>query len=98
LFVIDESNGHYIQHHIRGYIPFAPTEFQVTDDAAIIGGYYNRIPVVLHYSFATFRSKVLPGLFTEAGELTQIKTHEDGFFDVLISAKNLNRQRTIWIK
>ncbi|HET9054654.1 MAG TPA: hypothetical protein VFM90_10795 [Cyclobacteriaceae bacterium] len=98
LYVVDESDGRFVKYDIRGYIPFAPTAFQVTDDAAIIGGYYNRIPVVLHYSLTTFRSKVLPGLFTEAGELTQINTHDDGSFDVLISARNLDRQRTIWIK
>jgi hypothetical protein len=63
-----------------------------------VGGYYNRIPVVLHYSFTNFRSRVLPGLFSEAGELTQIKIHDDGTFDVLISARNLARQRTMWIK
>lgn len=98
LCVIDEADGSYVQYNIRSYIPFAPTEFQITDEAALIGGYYNRIPVVLHYSRVSHASKVLPGLFNEAGELTQIKTHEDGAFDVLISAKNLARQRTIWIK
>jgi hypothetical protein len=98
LLVVHQSDGHYVQYHIKGYIPFSPSEFQITDEAALIGGYYNRIPVVLHYSFDTFRSKVLPGLFSEAGELTQIKTHDDGAFDVLISAKNLARQRTLWIK
>lgn len=98
LFIIDEGNGTYIKYPVKSYIPFAPTEFQITPDAALIGGYYNRIPVVLHFSFQTFRSKVLPGLFSEAGELTQIKTHDDGSFDVLISARNLERQRTIWIK
>lgn len=98
LYIVDEADGRYVRHGIKSYIPFAPTEFQVTENATLIGGYYNRIPVVLHYSLRTFRSKVLPGLFNEAGELTQIKTHEDGSFDVLISAKNLARQRTIWIK
>jgi len=98
LFVIDEENGQYVQYTIKGYIPFAPTEFRITDEAALIGGYYNRIPVVLHYSFLNFRSKVLPGLFSDAGELTQIKINDDGSFDVLISAKNHLRQRTIWIK
>lgn len=98
LYIIQESNGNYIQYSIKSYIPFAPTEFQVTDEAALIGGYYNRIPVVLHYSFTTYRSKVLPGLFSEAGELTQIKTHANNAFDVLISAKNIARQRTLWIK
>lgn len=98
LYAVSENDGRYVQYQIKSYIPFAPTEFQITDEAAIIGGYYNRIPVVLHFSFLHQRSKVLPGLFSETGELTQIKAHDDGSFDVLISAKNLLRQRTIWIK
>lgn len=98
LYAVTENDGRYTQYQIKSYIPFTPTEFQITGDAAIIGGYYNRIPVVLHFSFLHQRSKVLPGLFSEAGELTQIKAHDDGSFDVLISAKNLQKQRTIWIK
>lgn len=98
LYSVEEDTGNYTLFTIKGYIPFVPTEFSVTDHAAIIGGYYNRIPVVLYYSLTEFRSKVLPGLFSESGELTQVQTHEDGSFEVLISAKNLERQRTIWIK
>lgn len=98
MYVIQEADGSYIRYPIKSYIPFAPTEFQVTEKAALIGGYYNRIPVVLHFSLVTLRSKVLPGLFNETGELTQIKPYEDGSFDVLISAKNHLRQRTLWIK
>lgn len=98
LIIIEERDGQYTQYHIKSYIPFAPTEFQITHKAALIGGYYNRIPVVLHFSLLNFRSKVLPGLFSEPGELTQIKSYEDDSFDVLISAKNHARQRTLWIK
>ena len=50
LFVIHESDGTYVKYPVKSYIPFAPTEFQITKDAALIGGYYNRIPVVLHFS------------------------------------------------
>lgn len=98
LLIVNEANGTYTKYDVRGYIPFVPTEFQITREAALIGGYYNRIPVVLHFSFETFRSRVLPGLFSEAGELTQIKTYDDDSFDVLISAQNFERRRTIWIK
>lgn len=98
MYAVEEATGHYTRFDIRGYIPFAPTEFRITEQAAIIGGYYNRIPVVLHFSFSGLRSKVLPGLFNDSGELNQIKTNDDGTFDVLISAKNIERQRTIWIK
>ena len=34
----------------------------------------------------------------EDGELTQVETHPDGTFDVLISARNFKGQQTVWIK
>jgi hypothetical protein len=98
LLKVSGENGSYVQHVIKGYIPFAPTEFQITEQAALIGGYYNRVPLVLHFSFAGKRSKVLPGMFNESGELTQIKIYPEGNFDVLISALNFKKQRTLWIK
>jgi hypothetical protein len=98
LYRIDESTGGYLEYDIRGYIPFTPSEFSVTDKAVLIGGYYNRVPLVVHFSLTTLQSKVLPGLFNEAGELTQIKVYDDASFDVLISAMNFQRQRTITIK
>jgi hypothetical protein len=98
MLVVDHDTGNYVRLFIKGYIPFAPTDFSVTDKAVLIGGYYNRVPLVLHFSMTGLRSKVLPGLFNESGELTQIKTYEDGTFDILISALNFQRQRTITIK
>lgn len=98
LVTVDNTTGSFFRHIIKGYIPFSPTEFQITSHAILIGGYYNRVPVVLHFSLDTFQSRVLPGIFNEAGELTQIRVNEDGSFDVLISALNFQKQRTIWIK
>jgi hypothetical protein len=98
LFALNEGNGNYSRYTVKSLLPFTPAEFQLTEKAAIIGGYYNRIPVVLHFSFITNKSKILPGLFNESGELTQIRTHDDGSFDILISARNFLKQRTIWIK
>lgn len=98
LFIIDSKDGSYKRHPIKSYIPFMPSEFQATENAVLIGGYFNQIPLVLFYDFQTLKSKVLPGLFNEAGELTQIRPNENNTFDVLISAKNFQRQKTIWIK
>src|SRR5688572_17510557 len=88
VFSIEHASGNYIRYVIKGFIPFAPTEFQLTKTSALVGGYFNRVPVVLHFSFLTSKSKVLPGLFNEAGELNQVRTYADGSFDVLISAVN----------
>jgi hypothetical protein len=98
LYVVSQDKGDYVKYEVKNYIPFAPTEFQITKNAALIGGYFNQVPVVLYYSFATQRSKILPGLLNENGELTQIKTFPDGTFDVLISAMNFRKQQTVWVK
>jgi hypothetical protein len=98
LYAVSQANGEYINYQVRNFIPFSPTEFQITEKAALIGGYYNQVPVVLYFSFLTQRSKILPGLLNESGELTQVKTFQDGTFDVLISARNFKKQQTVWVK
>lgn len=98
LYTIDIDSGNFVRHDIRNFIPFTPSEFQVTRNGAIMGGYYNQVPVVIYYSFETQRAKVLPGLLNESGELTQLKAYPDGTFDVLISARNYKGQNTIFIK
>ena len=98
LYAISQANGEFIRYQVKNFIPFAPTEFQITEKGALIGGYFNQVPVVLFYNFETQRSKILPGLLNETGELTQVKTFPDGSFDVLISARNFKKQQTVWIK
>ncbi|HEY0740637.1 MAG TPA: hypothetical protein VGD40_04210 [Chryseosolibacter sp.] len=98
LYIINNTDGSFMRHPIKSYIPFLQTEFEITDRAVLIGGYYGTTPFVLHYDTRYNRSKVLPGLFNEIGELNQIKTNADNSFDVLIAARNRARQKTIWIK
>lgn len=98
LFTIDVATGDFVMRDIKNFIPFTPTEFQVTHKGAIMGGYYNQVPVVVYYGFESARARVVPGLLNEAGDLTQLKAYRDGSFDVLISARNYKGQNTIFIK
>jgi hypothetical protein len=99
LYEIDLQTGNYSKYNIRNYIPYLPSDMQVTGRGVLIGGYFaGRIPVILYYDFASMRSKVLPGLFNETGELVQIKVNGDDSFSIIINAKNQLRQRTLWIK
>jgi hypothetical protein len=99
LYEVDLTAGNYAKYIIRNFIPFLPTHFEVTPVGALVGGYYaGRIPVVVYFEFATLKSKILPGLFNEPGELIQINCNPDATFNILISAKNFERQKTLWIK
>jgi hypothetical protein len=98
LIILDNASGDFVKHTVKNFIPFVPSDFQISDKAAIVGGYFNNVPVVIYYSLRNQTTKVLPGLFNEPGELTQIKTDSTGAFEVLISARNVESQKTIFIK
>lgn len=98
LIRIEQETGRYTQFKLRNYIPFIPTEFQVNGKLGIIGGYYSKVPIVVLFDFESLQLKILPGLFSEIGELAQIKVHADNTFDVLLCARYFNREKTIWIK
>ncbi len=92
------SNGNFGSYTVKNLIPFNPTEFIITNQAVMIGGYFNHTPIVLYYSFTLQRSKVLPGFFNLPGELNQLKTYDDGSVDVIVSARNLEKRRSLWIR
>ena len=92
------ETGSYNLHIVRNLIPFNPTEFTIINGAALIGGYFNYRPLILHYSFKLLQSKILPGFFNEPGELTQMKPNDDGSVDVIVSAKNLEKRKGLWIR
>ena len=95
---LDIKNGKYTSHHIRNAIPFVPTEFVSTNGAVMISGYFNYRPLVLHYSFALKKSKILPGFFNEPGEVNQMKSNDDGSVDIIVSGKNAVKKRSLWIR
>jgi hypothetical protein len=95
LNVITQNYNTYV---VKNLIPLKTTEFKASKDALLIGGYFNDIPVVLHYSLATNRSRLLPGFFNDPGELNEIKIYEDGLTDIIVSTKNIQRKRVLWIR
>jgi len=98
LLASDVNTGAYNIHNIQNLIPFNPSEFLVTDQGAMLGGYFNYRPLVLFYNFTTKRARVLPGFFNEPGELNQMKANADGSVDVIVNTKNFERKKSLWIR
>lgn len=98
VIAMNASNGSYVSYEVKNLIPFNPSEFVVTKNALLIGGYFNYRPIVLHHSLITKKSHVLPGFLNEIGELTQIHTSPNGNIDIIISAKNTNRKKSLWVR
>jgi len=97
LIQLDDSNGDSTQHTIKNLVTIQLDIFEMTSDAALIGGYYNDDPVVLHYNLASKKLRVLPGIFGEKTELVQIKI-EDDLIKVLVSTRTFDKRNTIAIK
>ncbi len=91
------ETGFYNLYTVQNLIPFIPIVFTITNGAALIGGYFNYRPFVLHFSFTSLKSKILPGFYSEPGELNQLKPNEDGTVDVIVSAKNQEKKKGLWI-
>jgi hypothetical protein len=96
--VVQIRNGSYISFPIKNIISFNATDFVASKDALLIGGYFNFRPIVLLYSLKDQHSRILPGFLNEPGEITQIKTYDDGNIDVIVSAKNNVRKKCLWIR
>ncbi|NJN41599.1 MAG: hypothetical protein HC811_04515 [Flammeovirgaceae bacterium] len=96
--VIQVSDGSFGKFDVITPFPFNSSIFKVLNNSVLIGGYYNSRPLVLHFDLSSKQSKIIPGFFNDPGEITQILTHPDGAFEVLISSKNKDRKKAVWIR
>jgi len=95
---INVADGDHLVYTVRNVIPFDPTEFVITNEAALIAGYFNYRPLIVYFNFAQQQSKILPGFFNEPGELTQVKSYDDGSTDVIVSTDNYEKKKCLWIR
>ncbi|MEZ4974681.1 MAG: hypothetical protein R2820_15320 [Cyclobacteriaceae bacterium] len=95
---ISVADGESVVYTVKNLIPFQPSEFVITNTAALIGGYFNYRPLIVYFNFDTQFSKILPGFFNEPGELTQIKTYDNGTTDVIVSTDNYDKKKCLWIR
>lgn len=98
LIKINVITGSYYRFQIPNALGFYAINFAITEKAALVGGYYSRVPVVIYYSFTSGFTKILPGLINDIGEMADLVIHDSGNFDLLILAKNWTGKTTAWIK
>ncbi len=91
------ANGDTLRYTIKNMVPLSLTEFEVTDGASVLGGYYNNEPVVIHYDFDSKKTKVLPGIFGSKTELVQLKV-DDHSITVMVSGRTFDKRNTLTIK
>ena len=95
---VNLSNGNYGTRTVKTLIAFQPSQFLVTKEAMLIGGYFNYRPLVLYYNMISGQSKILPGFFNDVGELDQIRADSLGNIDIVVSGKFVTRRKSLWIR
>ncbi len=99
VIVIDLATGRADQNEINYVFPLNLTEFTVTGNAAILGGYVNYMPAVIHYDLTSKKVKVLPGIYNNRSELIDIDVDEDtNIFNILVTEKTYDKRNTLAIK
>ena len=98
LLQMDINSGDTLMHNIKNMVRIDLQEFEMTDGAAIIGGYYNTDPVVMHFNMNSKKTKVLPGIFGNRTELVQVKVLADNSLIVLVSERTYDKRNTLAVK
>ena len=97
LLQLDEFNGDTSMHRIKNLVKLELDQFEMNPEAAVIAGYYNTDPVVIHYDLKSKKSKVLPGIYGSKTELAHVRVDDD-FINILLTAKTYDNSNTLALK
>ncbi len=88
------------QHfEIKQIVPITLTEFSIVGDAALLGGYVNFRPAMIHYSFELQKIKVLPGIYRNHSELLELDINdENNTFTILMTERTRDKRSTVSVK
>ncbi len=99
VLVISLENAAYDKYEINTVLPISLTEFTVTGNAVLFGGYVNYMPAVIHYDLSSKKVKVLPGIYNNRSELVEIRVDEKtNIFNILVTEKTYDKRNTLAIK
>ena len=96
---INMQSGTSQEFDIKQIVPINLTEFTIVGDAALLGGYVNYRPAMIHYSFEKQKIKVLPGIYRNHSELLELDINEDNdTFVILMTERTRDKRSTISVK
>ena len=96
---INMDNGDNSLHTIKQIVPVNLTEFNIIGNAALLGGYVNYRPALIHYNLDREKIKVLPGIYRNRSELIELNIDDStNTFTVLMTERTPDRLSTISVK
>ncbi len=96
---INMDTGEDTHFDISQIVPVNLTEFTIVGEAALLGGYVNYRPALIHYHFREQKIKVLPGIYRNNSELLEINVDEvTNTFSVLMTERTRDKRYTVSVK
>ncbi|MDH3709454.1 MAG: hypothetical protein OER04_06180 [Cyclobacteriaceae bacterium] len=96
---INIDTGQVVEFNIKQIVPVNLTEFTIVGNAALLGGYVNYRPALIHYDFEGKKIKVLPGIYRNNSELIEINVDEKSkSFSVVMTERTRDKRFSISVK
>ncbi len=99
IVVMDLATQEIEQYEAEYAFPLQITEFTVVGNAAILGGYANYMPAIIHFDFSSKKIKVLRGIYSNRSELVEVSVDEkQQILNVIVTEKTYDKRTTLAIK
>ena len=96
---VDMNTGLYLRYDVTRSLNIQLTEFEVFNNSAIFGGYFNNKPAILQYFFKEGKTLALPGFYEERTRIIDIHVNDnENILTVLTSFRNINKNYTIVVR
>jgi hypothetical protein len=96
---VDMITGLYQKYDVKRSFNIELTEFEILNNSAIFGGYYNGKPAILLYFFKEGKTLALPGFYEERSRLVDVHVNDDQeILTVLTTIKTINKNYSIAVR
>ncbi len=96
---VDMISGLYQTYNVKRSLNIQLTEFEILDNSAIFGGYFNNKPTILQYIFKEGKTLALPGFYEERSRLIDVHINDEkGILTVLTTIRTVNKNYSIVVR
>jgi hypothetical protein len=89
---VDMITGLYQKYTVKRSLNIQLTEFEILNNTAIFGGYFNNKPTILQYFLREGKTLALPGFYEERSRLVDVHINDErGILTVLTSIRTINK-------
>jgi hypothetical protein len=93
---VNMITGLYQKYAVKRSLNIQLTEFEILNNTAIFGGYFNNKPTILQYFFREGKTLALPGFYEERSRLVDVHINDErDILTVLTSIRTTNKNYSI---